>query len=528
MPWLVRCAFVVPVAFEGAVFPVNAQPVSISPAAMSRTGSVDERFQSYNIEMIEVTGGRFWKPYDKTSKDTDHPPAPARPSASTPAGLPSNLYEYRSPIDLSNARLRKLAAALAPAYIRVSGTWANTVYFHDSDDPAPPTPPAGFNGVLTRKQWKGVIDFARSADGKIMTSFAFGTGTRDASGNWTPGQARRLIAYTKAAGGSIDAAEFMNEPNFAGNGGAPTGYDAEAFGRDIDAFRRFFKEAAPGSLFLGPGSAGEGGILGSVPAPGRLKTEDLVMAAGPVFDVFSYHIYTAVSQRCAGPVPAMGTTAAAALSSEWLSRPDRIHAFYAALRDRFDPGKPLWVTETADTGCGGNPWASTFRDTFRFLSQRGRLAQQGVGLIAHNTLAASDYGLLDEKTLEPRPNYWAAVLWRRLMGTTVLSPGAKAGDDLYLYAHSMRDHSGGVTVLAINAGATARELKVPLAGERYTLTARDLDSTTVELNGHELRAGADGTLPRIAAIKVRAGRIMLPPASITFAAFPKAGNKASQ
>jgi len=25
----------------------------------------------------------------------------------------------------------------------------------------------------------------------------------------------------------------------------------------------------------------------------------------------------------------------------------------------------------------------------------------------HNTLAASDYGLLDEKTLMPRPNYWA-------------------------------------------------------------------------------------------------------------------------
>ena len=27
--------------------------------------------------------------------------------------------------------------------------------------PAPQNPPAGFCGVLTRKQWKGVIDFAR-------------------------------------------------------------------------------------------------------------------------------------------------------------------------------------------------------------------------------------------------------------------------------------------------------------------------------------------------------------------------------
>jgi hypothetical protein len=29
---------------------------------MTLVGTVDERFQSYNIEMVEVIGGRFWKP----------------------------------------------------------------------------------------------------------------------------------------------------------------------------------------------------------------------------------------------------------------------------------------------------------------------------------------------------------------------------------------------------------------------------------------------------------------------------------
>ena len=37
-----------------------------------------------------------------------------------------SMYQYRAPIDLTNARRRKLAAALGPAYARVSGTWANT------------------------------------------------------------------------------------------------------------------------------------------------------------------------------------------------------------------------------------------------------------------------------------------------------------------------------------------------------------------------------------------------------------------
>lgn len=37
------------------------------------------------------------------------------------------MFQARPSIDLTNARLRKLAAALGPAYVRVSGTWAMAV-----------------------------------------------------------------------------------------------------------------------------------------------------------------------------------------------------------------------------------------------------------------------------------------------------------------------------------------------------------------------------------------------------------------
>ncbi len=148
-----------------------------------------------------------------------------------------DLYQYRPPIDLSKARLHTLATALGPAYVRVSGTWANTTYFQNSDKPAPKAAPKGFNGVLTRQQWKGVVDFARAVDAEIVTSFATSAGTRNAAGIWTPDQARQFLAYTKSIGGSIAAAEFMNEPTFAAMGGAPKGYDAAAYGRDIAAFR---------------------------------------------------------------------------------------------------------------------------------------------------------------------------------------------------------------------------------------------------------------------------------------------------
>ena len=184
------------------------------------------------------------------------PPAGKASSGDTPAGMNPGLYQYRPPIDLTNARLRKLAAALGPAYVRVSGTWANTTYFPDTDR-APTKAPKGFNGVLTRQQWKGVVDFSKAADAQIVTSFATSVGTRDAAGVWTPGQAKRLVDYTNSVGGRIAAAEFMNEPTFAAMGGAPAGYDAAAYGRDFKVFHAFAKQAAAGMLILGPGSVGE-------------------------------------------------------------------------------------------------------------------------------------------------------------------------------------------------------------------------------------------------------------------------------
>ena len=149
--------------------------------------------------------------------------------SNTPEGIDARLFQYRPPIDLANPRLRMLAKALGPSYVRVSGTWANTTFFADTDQ-APSLPPAGFKGILTRRQWRGVIGFAKSADAKIVTSFAIGRGTRDANGVWMPDQARSLLGYTHAIGGNIAAAEFMNEPNLTAISGAPEGYDAKATG----------------------------------------------------------------------------------------------------------------------------------------------------------------------------------------------------------------------------------------------------------------------------------------------------------
>lgn len=513
----------------GFTMSVMAQPVSLSPATMPRIGAVDAQYQSYNVEMLEVTGGRFWKPY----KDIAKVPAKGAGAAGstggdTPAGMSADLYQYRPPIDLTNKRLRLLAKALSPAYVRISGTWANTTYFADTDTP-PKEPPKGYGGVLTRQQWLGAIAFSNAVGAPIVTSMPDGDGARGPDGVWKPDQARIWLDFTKAHGGKIAAVEYFNEPTLASMGGAPKGYTAADYGRDFKIFDAFLRKEFPGIKILAPGSVGEStadwGIANGGYGDMKVLTAGELAAYTGDADAFSYHHYGAASARCA----AMGhqTSAAQALSEDWLGRTDQTLGYYRGVRDKYMPGKHFWNTETADAACGGNRWGGTFLDSFRYLDQLGRLARQEVDVVFHNTLVASDYGLLNEDTFAPKPNYWAALLWRKLMGTTVLDSGVPIAEGHHVYAQCLRDVPGGVAILAINnSRSQSTVLEMPSAADRYTLSEPALESAHVRLNGKELKLGHDDALPALHGARIGAGKVTLAPESITFFALAKAGNAA--
>lgn len=500
----------------------SAPAITLAPATMPRVATIDERFQGYNIEMVEVTGGRFWKPYASEKPDF---PSPSQGGSAAPTGMSSSLYEYRKPIDLTNHRLRAMAFALAPAYLRVSGTWANTTYFADADTP-PKEPPAGYRAVLTRLQWLGVIAFSHAVDAPIVTSMPIGAGTRDAREVWEPDQSRTWLTFSRANGGPIAAAEYFNEPTLPALGGGPKDYDATAFGRDYRIFSKFMRKEFPETKLLAPGSVGEADAPWAF-ASGYgnakvLAADDLAKSTGDA-DTFSYHFYGALSARCAAA--GHQTSADNALSEDWLGRTDKALAFYRQVRDRAMPGKPLWLSETGESACGGNAWAKTYLDSFRYLDQLGRLAQQGVQVVAHNTLAASDYSLLDETTYQPHPNFWAALLWRRLMGTAVLDPGVQNRAGMHVYAHCLRGIPGGVALLVLNTSTTTPAmLRLPVAAQRFTLTAHELAAASVMLNGKPLAIGANDALPRIAGVSTTVGPQSFAAETITFFALPAAKN----
>ncbi|MEJ5976881.1 hypothetical protein WG901_09570 [Novosphingobium sp. PS1R-30] len=473
-------------------------------SSLPATGTVDPRFLSYNIEMAEVTGGNFWKPY-----------------SAPPAGGPK---AYRGPIDLDSAKLRHLAAALAPAYVRYSGTWANATWFTDAEA-APAKAPAGFDTVLTRQQWRSAVSFAKASDAKIVTSFASSLGTRDAAGVWQTDTAARWLAYTRQIGGTIAAAEFVNEPSVIQLTQPPKGYTPEDYRRDYARFVGWIRKASPQTLIVAPGTAELAEPARSIMRKSQTvwENEQLLALDSPKPDVFSFHFYSAISLRCGGAM--MGSALAKAASPALLDSVDAAIALVTHDRDRLAPGKPIWNTESAEGACGGNPWAATFADSFRFVDTLGRSARQGVRVFMHNTLAASDYALLDEKDFSPRPNYWAAVLWKRTMGTTVLAPPVTPSPEFRVYAHCLPGKKGGVGLAAVNVGDTPQQIAVGPRAQAWVLTAPAIDSKALLVNGQAPSLSANGSLAGLDAVPA-AGSLTVPGKGIVFVAVAGAGNRA--
>lgn len=487
--------------------------ISIDLNAYHYIREVDKRFQSYNIEMASVLGGNFWKPYSDMDTLPINKKGPLRGA---------DAFQTLPPIDLYNAKLRTLAKGLAPAYVRVSGSWATSTYFQDNGAAKIKTAPKGFANVLTRAEWKGVIDFIKSTNSKLIISFAGSLGVRDSNGVWTPKEAQKLVNYTNTIGGKIYAAQLFNEPNIlAGGYPMPDKYTANDFAKDIASFKHWARKAVPEMKIHGPGNTAEGlpGISLEMALGKNALSSDEMMSAvpHPRFDIFSFHFYGAVSMRSANRAP-WAVTFDSSLSDRWLSRIDSVVAYNIGLRDKYLPNAPIWNTETAQASWGGDPWAAGFIDVFRYLHQLGIEAKMGVQVNIHNTLESSEYSLVRRQDFTPKPNYWGALLWARLMGTRVYDAG-KANEGVYLFVHDLKGSPKGRTLLVINTRTASVTINIPANAQKYTLTADGLSSGQVSLNGNILKMTNDENLPPIKGQELGKGRVKLPGQSITFLTF---------
>jgi hypothetical protein len=156
-------------------------------------------------------------------------------------------------------------------------------------------------------------------------------------------------------------------------------------------------------------------------------------------------------------------------------------------------------------------------DVPRTLNELGVFATVSDGIIFHNTLASSDYGWLRHGTFEPRPNYFAVLLWNTLMGTTVYDSGEPIREGAHVYCHSRRDGKEGKAYVVINNSMT-ETTTVELPGEAtvYALTGTNgMRSRTISLNGKELLPDENDELPELSGVTVT-GQVKVAPGGCTF------------
>jgi heparanase 1 len=477
--------------------PETTAELSVDTAEVAAT--IDPRYLSVAVDMAQVVGGRFW----------------------SSSGEPEVIGQEEVPeYDFSRFRLRALASHLAPAFLRIGGSDSDRVIYDMTDEPIEQAP-EGFEFVLTAAQLDGAFEFAEALDYDVMFTLNAGVGVRDDSDAWTPDMARDLVEYVVGNGYDVTLWELGNEWNVFGFI-LSLGLQVPQIVADFQAASALVDELDPGSLFGGPSSA-------YWPTPGEILQEvyEPFMQTGgaDTIDVITWHYYPQQSQRCpfrTDPYEPEGILNAAGLdrSIGWAEE-------VQAVRDVEAPGTPIWLGETGHAQCGGQPDSSDrFEGTFWWLDQLGALARRGHQIVVRQTLSGSNYGLIDDDTLEPRPDYWASVLWRRLMGDRVLDVGrGEVADAVRVYAHCSYQRPGSVSVLAINLdpeNAVRLQIEGLRGGkELYLLTADALDSAELLLNGIVLDDD-DGALPDLSPEPIGSRPADVPARSIAFVVFPDA------
>jgi len=441
----------------------------------------DPRYLSVALDTAVVLGGAFWsRGGGATSLAGDRPVAP---------------------LDLSDPELLQHARALAPAYLRIGGTAADIVQY-DLDGSS------GRGLRLTKERWRQIADFSRASNLPLLFTLNAGPAARDGEGAWTPAGAAPLVsaAVRDPEGDPVAVWELGNEINaFPLMYGLGHGVSGKQLAADARAARALLDGTGSKARLAAPACA-YWPVLGEVNG----VLEEALRHGGGALQVVTWHYYPQQSRRC--PVAVRRAGPEVMLQPGHLDEFERWASVVRRARDAFAPRAELWLGETGNAQCGGEPGVSdAFASSLWWIDELGLAARTGHRVVVRQALVGSDYGLLDPETFEPRPDFWASVLWKRFMGTRVLRAGVRGSARVRAYAHCAAGAPPGAVALAlVNLDSSnAANISVPWPMENMTASLVTADSLGSQFITDTVLVG-------------QAGPLRLPPLSYALAVFPDA------
>lgn len=452
---------------------------------------------------------------------------------------------------------------LSPFIWRLGGSLQDNIVYEEPGNASVACPPItddadkqwGFaGGCLKRQRWHQIASFAKDHDAKLVFGLSGLRGRTQVQGKqwrgeWDPSNTRALLNYTQAAGLPVYAWELGNE--LGGWNGIQAQLTAEEVAGDFKTLRAMVDELYPDP------AAGGANKKPLVVGPDTGLDEDwfaefLPKARGSL-DAVAIHMYAlgagvdpTLQSKVLQPAhmePAKKTAAGLA---------EMVQALLAgSLPGGATP--QLWMGEDGGAyNSGQNGTSNRFTAGFWSLNELGLFARAGFSVYCRQTLLGGNYGLLDHTTLKPNPDFFNYLLFKRLMGPTVLDVQSSS-PDVTAYAHCTRQGApaggaakpGAVTLLLVNfkADADAQLSALRLGGQdllaqgarhEYLLTPGTpgvLNSTLSNLNGQPLTVSAKGAYPKLEPMVVADGAgspLVLSRQSYGFVVLPDAGVAACQ
>ena len=524
-------------------------------------------------------------------------------------------------IDLADPLLRSAIKALSPVVLRVGGSLADQVVYagvpgdravasctNDGFEEDPGRRVGFRGGCLPWSRWLALLDLCADVGCHVFFSVNALHGRRRATcpsgtlcrrlqagarppccttytGEWDPSNLHRLLKATAASGRRVAGLAYGNELV------TDKGIEAHLAPQDYAAEVRRFAD-----------------LVRSVEWPARkppvLLAPDTNHIDDKWIDAFLSELWRGDSARPPRPSPLdffthhmypLGAGDEANLRAK-LTDPSRFDEMIGqrlrkvarAVINRTKGTLHMAVSETGGAYNSGQAGVSNaFGSSFWWLDLLASLGKHAHDFACRQALVGGHYSLLDlGERRQPSPDFWATLLWRKLVSPKILriakllqkgnatynvssSPPASASSPsarnvttttrkysltmLRGYAACARageDHAfnlnGGVVVLLLNLAAeSSHAVRVELGGTQQSLaassdptgaatrrvdflvTADGLASTTVRLNGAVLRAAdVDGRIPELSGRPSSGREIVMPPLSYGFFVFPEAANSA--
>ncbi|XP_013189437.1 heparanase [Amyelois transitella] len=358
-------------------------------------------------------------------------------------------------VEFTNPRFREMAAALSPARLRLGGTMSERLIFSPDDIVASCDHcPKGAKSVcpavkrlckhkflpfflMTGEKWTEINEFCEAVNIKLL--FTFNALIRESNHGWNDINAKELLQYSKKKNYHIDW-QLGNEPNSYQHVFNTTITPA-MLAQDFKKLRKLLNHSGyKHSLLVGPDT--------TRPQPNRPECLEYMVQflhnASHYINVTSWHQYYLNSRT-------------AKLEDFWNPETfDLLAKQIHTMRSHTEKYShiPMWLSETSSSYGGGAPGLSnSYAATPLWVDKLGLAALNNITTVIRQSFFGGNYSLID-KNLEPLPDWWVSVLYKRLVGNKVLHVDCHCTRYQRMYAHCANrkytNDTSAITVYAVN------------------------------------------------------------------------------